>query len=89
MILYTFQKNGRENVGIFIEISIDCQMGLSNECIKKTTLEELGGVYVGRVRPAPHSGPLLAFGLFLVESLNILGKILGIRIWRSCGMKTR
>jgi hypothetical protein len=45
MILYTFQKNGRENVGIFIEISIGSQMSLSNECTEKTTLEELGGAY--------------------------------------------
>ncbi len=89
MILYTFQKNEREIVGIFIEISIDCQMGLSNECIEKTTLEELGGVYVGRAQPTPHSGPLLAFDLFSAESLNILEKNFGIRIWRSCGMKTR
>ncbi len=77
MILYTFQKNGRENVGIFIEISIDCQMGLSNECIEKTTLEELGGVYMGMAAPAPHSGPLLAFDLFFNGVIEYLRKKLG------------
>ena len=43
----------------------------------------------GATRTPIYAGHLLAFNLFLVESLNILGKIVGIRIWKSCGMKTR
>jgi hypothetical protein len=41
-----------------------------NAGIEKTTLEEWEGVYVGvRAQPEPpHSGPLLAFDYFSVES---------------------
>ena len=39
--------------------------------LKKTTLEERGGVYVGvraQARTPTYTGPLLAVGLFSVES---------------------
>ena len=33
--------------------------------------------HMGQAQPAPYAGPLLAFDLFSVESLNILGKTWG------------